>query len=195
MSQDAVIEAALTVLERDGLDAVTGTRIADELGVTQPALYRHVEGMEEVWRGLGLQIRSRLVDALNEAAAGRSGADAVVAVANAWRRFANEHRSFYAATDRHPCAGDPELEAAVEEVVAVLARTVRGYRLDDTSSIDAARMLRSFLHGFVHLEHGDGHPSPYDTDASFERIVRLLTTVLDIASPGSDTRSQDGHPE
>lgn len=183
LSQDAVIDAALTLVETDGLDAVTGASIAGLLGVTQPALYRHVENMDEIWRGLGLVGRSRLAEALTEAAVGRSGADAVIAVASAWRNFAISNPALYAATDRYPCAGDPELEAAVEQVVAVLAMALRGYGLDDDSSIDAARMLRSFLHGFVHLELGDGHPHALDNDASFDRIVTLLSTVLPALVP------------
>ena len=102
---------------------------------------------------------------------------------SAWREFTRHNAALYAATDRYPCAGDAELEAAVEQVVAVLAMALRGYGLDDEATVDAARMLRSFLHGFVHLELGDGHPHPVDTDASFERIVGLLTAILPTLSP------------
>jgi hypothetical protein len=60
---------------------------------------------------------------------------------------------------------------------------MRSYGLDDEASVDAGRMLRSFLHGFVHLELGDGHPHPIDTDSSFDRIVSLLSTVLATIEP------------
>lgn len=178
LSRDAIGDAAVGILETDGLDAVTGTRIATELGVTQPALYRHVDGMDDVWRELGLRGRDALAIALADAAVGRSGDEAVVAVAHAWRRFALDNPDLYAATDRLPCGGDDELEAAVEKVVDLLAMALRGYDLEPGAAIDAARLLRSFLHGFVHLELGDGHPHANETEASFDRIVHLLCAAL-----------------
>lgn len=180
LNSTSIVAVALELLEANGLDAVTGASIAEQLGVTQPALYRHVDGMDDVWRGLGLVGRQRLAAALTDAAVGRSGPDAVAAVAHAWRDFARRNAALYAATDRYPCAGDAELEAAVDDVVAVLAMTLRAYRLDDEAAADAARLMRSFLHGFVHLELGDGHPLPTETDASFERIVDQLGSVLPV---------------
>lgn len=174
LSTDVVVEAAIKLLELDSVETLTLTRVAEELGVTQPALYRHVEGIDDLWRLLGLQGRERLADALTDAALGVAGRDAVVAMANAWRSFVHTNRGLYAATDMYPCAGDEELEAAVERVVHVLAISLRGFGLDTISTVDAARMLRSALHGFVHLEMGDGHPHPHDNDSSFERMIRVL---------------------
>ncbi|MFN3257367.1 MAG: TetR/AcrR family transcriptional regulator [Ilumatobacter sp.] len=183
LSSEAIVAAALRIIEEDGLDVLTGTRIADELGVTQPAIYRHVDGVDDVWRGLGLVGRQQLAESLMHAAIGRSGADAIRSVAHAWLTFTREHRALYAATDRYPCAGDPDLEAAVDTVVGVLAAALRGYGLPEAAAVDASRLLRSFLHGFAHLEAGDGHPHPLDNDESFERIVELLITVLPALDP------------
>lgn len=178
LSRDTVVLAALDLLEADGLDGVTGGRIAEALGVSQPAIYRHIESMDAVWRDLGLVGRHRLRDELAAAAVGRAGAEAVTAVANAWRDFARTNPALYAATDRHPCADDPELEAAVEQVVEVLSMSMRSFGLAGQAAVDAGRLLRSFLHGFVHLELGDGHPHPVGTDASFDRIVADLAAML-----------------
>jgi hypothetical protein len=38
-----------------------------------------------------------------------------------------DHPGLYAATDRYPCAGDAELEGAVDKVVAVLGRALAAY--------------------------------------------------------------------
>lgn len=174
LSTELVVDAAVDLLATHDQQAITLTRIANELGVTQPALYRHVDGVDDLWRELGLRGRAELADALAEAAIGRSGAAAVSAMAVAWRSFCLENKGLYAATDIYPCAGDDELEAAVERVVAVLAMGFRGFDLDETATVDAARALRSSLHGFVHLEMGEGHPHSQDLDASFDRMIRLL---------------------
>ena len=169
-----VIDTAVTIADAEGLDRLTLTRVADELGVRQPALYRHVGGYDDLLRSLSLRGREILAQRLADAAVGVSSDDAVAAVGHAWRQMVRDHPGIYAATDRYPCAGDAELEAAVEWVLAVLGQALRGYDLSDEDRVHAARAMRSAFHGFSHLESGDGHPLPHDPEDTFEHLVELL---------------------
>ena len=169
-----VIAAAADLADTEGLDKLTLTRIADVLGVRQPALYRHIGGYDDLLRSLSLRGREILAQRLADAAVGLSGDDSVAAVGHAWRKMVRDHPGIYAATDRYPCAGDAELEAAVERVLAVLGQTLRGYDLSEEDRVHAARTLRSAFHGFSHLESGDGHPLPHDPEDTFEHLVQLL---------------------
>ncbi len=169
-----VVETAASVADTHGLDALTLTRVAKELGISQPALYRHVDGYDDLIRSLGLRGREVLVDALKNSAVGIAGDDAVRAMGWAWREVVATHPGLYAATDRYPCAGDAELEAAVNQVIEVLELALAGYALDPADQVHVARTLRSAFHGFAHLEAGDGHPLPHDLDDSFEHLVDLL---------------------
>jgi len=92
----------------------------------------------------------------------------------AWRQMVTESPGLYAATDRYPCAGDDELEAAVERILFVIARSLASYDMTEDDRVHAARSLRSAFHGFAHLESGDGHPHPNDLDDSFEHLIELL---------------------
>ena len=174
LSRSIIVDAAIAMLPDTGLDGLTLTGLAEGLGVSQPAMYRHVDGVDDLWRELGLRGRAALADALGEAVMGRSGTDAVRATADAWRSFAKVNPNLYAATDRVPCAGDAELEAAVERIVEILARSLRGFDLDEPATLEAAGALRSALHGFVHLEIVDEHPAQHDNDAAFVATVDLL---------------------
>ena len=169
-----VIDTAAKIADAEGLDRLTLTRVADELGVRQPALYRHVGGYDDLLRSLSLRGREILAQRLADAAVGVSGDDAVAAVGHAWRQMVRDHPGIYGATDRYPCAGDAELEAAVEWVLAVLGQALRGYDLSDEDRVHAARAMRSAFHGFSHLESGDGHPLPHDPEDTFEHLVELL---------------------
>ena len=169
-----VIATAARIADSEGLDRLTLTRVADELGVRQPALYRHVDGYDDLLRSLSLRGREILAQRLADAAVGLSGDDSVAAVGHAWRQMVRDHPGIYAATDRYPCAGDAELEAAVEWVLSVLGQTLRGYDLSEEDRVHAARALRSAFHGFSHLESGDGHPLPHDPEDTFEHLVQLL---------------------
>ena len=169
-----VVESAAALADAEGLDAVTLTRVAEHLGVRQPALYRHVDNFDALIRALSLRGRGILADRLGAAAVGMAGDDAVRAMGAAWRSMVADHPGLYAATDRYPCATDPELEEAVERVVEVLGQALTAYGLSDVDRVHAARSMRSVFHGFAHLESGDGHPYALDLDDSFNHLVDLL---------------------
>ena len=187
LDEDQVVAVAARLADSDGLDSLTLTSVARELGVQQPALYRHVESFDGLVRSLGLLGRGVLADSLGAAAIGVSRDDAVKAVGLAWRKVVREHPGIYAATDRYPCAGDNELEQAVERIVAILGQSLAGYRLDDDQRVHAARTLRSAFHGFAHLEAGDGHPLSQDLDDSFHQMIQLICAGIQSMEAGSDT--------
>ena len=139
LDRERVISAAAQLCDAEGLDKLTLTRVAIMLGVRQPALYRHVGGSDDLLRSLSLRGREILAQRLADAAVGLSGDDSVAAVGHAWRRMVRDHPGIYAATDRYPCAGDAELEAAVERVLAVLGQALRGYDLSEADRVHAAR--------------------------------------------------------
>jgi AcrR family transcriptional regulator len=48
LSRDRIVDAAVTLLDRDGADGLTMRRLAQHLGVTPTALYWHVDTKEDV---------------------------------------------------------------------------------------------------------------------------------------------------
>ncbi|MEI8001116.1 MAG: WHG domain-containing protein [Actinomycetes bacterium] len=173
-----VTRVAATVLERDGLDRFTLAAVAEELGVTQPALYRHVAGYDDLLARLALDARHQLLDALRESTVGRSGDDALRAAANAWRAFVREHPQQYATTDRSPLPGDAANQAAARAVVDLLARVLTGYGSTLAVTQQTAWALRSALHGFADLEVRQGWPSASERDATFDRLIEVLIAGL-----------------
>lgn len=174
LNRDLVIDMAATIADRDGLDAVNLTRVAKELGTSQPALYRYVDSFEDLLRALGLRAREMLAGRLSDAAIGVAGDDAIRALGYAWRAMVSEHPGLYAATDRYPCSGDTEAEAAVNNIVGILARSLAHYKLGEDDEVHAARSMRSAFHGFSHLESGDGHPHDQDLNESFDGLLTVL---------------------
>lgn len=174
LSPALVVATAAKIADEHGLDAVTLTRVAKTLGTSQPALYRHVDGYDDLIRSLGLRGREILASRLTKSAIGVAGEDAVRAMGLAWRQMVADHPGLYAATDRFPCAGDAELEAAVDRVVETLGLALTEFGLSEDRKVHAARSLRSAFHGFSHLEAGDGHPLEQDLDESFDQLIELL---------------------
>jgi AcrR family transcriptional regulator len=178
LSPAAVVAAAADLADAHGLDAVTLAAVAGAVGVRTPSLYNHVGGLDDVRRGVALTALRELGDALRDAAVGRAGDDALVALAHAYRAYAHAHPGRYAAVQRAPAADDEALAAAGARAVDALLAVLRGYGVDGDEAIHAARAVRSALHGFVALEAGGGFGIAVDVDESFDRMVAALARGL-----------------
>lgn len=185
LGRDRIVETAARLLESHGPEKLTLTLIAQDLGVTQPALYKHVDGLDMVWRGIGLLEREHLVSRLTNATIGLSGDDAVRAVADAWRGFAHDLPMLYSTAGRYPVKGDGELEAAVDQVIDVIVAALRGFELTDDERLHGAIALRSALHGFCAFELGDGNPTPLASDDLYTHTVELFLEGLRALANGT----------
>jgi AcrR family transcriptional regulator len=161
-----------------GLPRLTLAALAKRLGVRQPSLYKHVDGMDDLQRSLALRAKHDLANVLALAAVGRQRDDAIDSISHAYRAWALEHPGRYAAAQRAPIPSDVDDQAASRAVVQIVADVLAGYQLREDDAIDAIRALRSTLHGFVTLELGGGFGLPVDIDRSFAQLVRGLITAL-----------------
>jgi len=109
---------------------------------------------------------------------GRSGKEALVAFADAYRSYVLEHPERYAATqirmDPAEVAGEPALRRSIELTAALL----RGYGLGEAEGLDAARLLRSAFHGFATLEAAGGFAHSRPAESSWPHIIEALHSTL-----------------
>ncbi len=112
------------------------------------------------------------------AAAGKAGAEALTAIANATRNWAKKHPGRYAATVRAPDKGDEEHIAACAGVLQILLDSLASYQLTGDDATDAARTYRATMHGFNSLEQAGGFGLPVDIDRSFNRLIAVLAEAL-----------------
>jgi AcrR family transcriptional regulator len=174
LDRERVVSAAAEIADREGLTALTLTRVAKLLGVRSPSLYAHVDGLDDLRERVASRGALALAERLSDAAAGRAGRDALFAVAAAYRAYAKECPGSYAALQR---VGGRDDEAS-RRVVGVVLAMLRGYRLTGDDAIHAARAVRAALHGFVLLETDAGFGIPLDLDESFARMVAVLDAGL-----------------
>lgn len=179
LDADAVVDAAATIADTEGLDGLRLAGVAEALGVRAPSLYAHVDGLDDLRRRLGARGARGLAAALREASIGRSRGEALRAAARAYRRYAREHPGAYAAAQRPPDPGDADAIAAADEAVEVLAALLAGYGLRGSDAIHAIRAVRSALHGFVALEAAGGFARPESIEETFNRLVEMLDNGLD----------------
>jgi AcrR family transcriptional regulator len=176
LGPDRVVDAA-EELGADGLDGVTFARLAAHLGVRPPSLYNHVDSRPALLRLIALRGIAGLSDAVTTATAGLAGPEALRAMGRAYRAYAQAHPARYEATLAAPI-GDAELEAAGARGLAIIAAVMRGWQLEGDDEIDAIRVVRSALHGFVSLDRAGGFMLARSLDASFERLLDVLVAGL-----------------
>ena len=174
LNTDRVIEEAEAMADEVGLTNFTLTTLAERLGVRQPSLYKHIDGMEDLQRRIMLRAKIELADTLGRAAVGRSRGDAVEALSHAYRKWALAHPGRYESVHRSPVPGDREDAEASWAVVQVCIDVVDGFDLHEDDAIDAVRALRASIHGFVTLEAGGHFSLPGNIDHSFDRLVEGL---------------------
>lgn len=168
--------------DEDGWQRLTLAGLAVRLGVRQPSLYKHIDSLDALQRGIAVLAKRELGEVIARAAVGRSGRDALVAVCLAYRAWVHAHPGRYAATVRAPAIDDVEDRQAGAEVVAVVVAVLAGFGLEGDRAIDAARTVRAAVHGFVLLEAAGGFGLPRDLEASFAFLIDTLVAGLAAAA-------------
>jgi AcrR family transcriptional regulator len=178
LSELVVIEEAERLIDEVGLSRLRQADLAARLGVRQPSLYKHIQGTDGLVRSISVRAKNELAYVLARAAVGRERGDALSSISDAYRAWALEHPGRYATLQNAVTTGDTEDEAASLSVLQVITDILAGYKLADDDAIDAARTLRSALHGFITLESSGGFGLPVDIDRSFQRLVSGLDTAF-----------------
>jgi AcrR family transcriptional regulator len=193
LSPASVTEAGALLADEVGFDQLSMGLLAERLGVKTPALYNHVTSQAQLAHRIAILATTELADAIRDATQGRAGRDALVAGAQAMRRYVREHPGRYAAGNAaRPAGPDDALMAAADRVLRSWAAMLRGYRLDPDQEIHALRTLRSMLHGFATLEAAGGFQLDAPVDASFAWMITFIDHGLQAAAPAGQPRSPAG---
>jgi AcrR family transcriptional regulator len=178
LTEKLVVEEAERMVDEVGPAGLTLTALAERLGVRQPSLYKHVDGLDALHRTISVRAKRDLGECFARAAVGRSRGDAILGMSQVFRQWALAHPGRYVAAQKAPAAYDADDIAASNAIVQVCADVLAGYGLEGDDAIDAIRALRSALHGFVSLETTGGFGLPADIERSFDRLVDSLIHAI-----------------
>jgi len=173
-----IVTAARAIAEREGWDAVTIRRLADEIEYSQPVLYSHFENRDAIVAAVAVEGFKDITVALQKAANETTGRKALKNVAMAYLAFALSRPALYEAMFVLPtnlrfaeAETAPELRAAFEALAVVVAPFCG----------DVAGVTETFwaaLHGLAELERS-GRIRPKARD---ERIAFVVRAVAGSAS-------------
>jgi AcrR family transcriptional regulator len=162
-----IIGTARKLAEAEGWDAVTTRRLSTAIEYSQPVLYKHFSGMDQIAAAVAIDGFGELADQLRAARAGAETPHrSLTSVAHAYLDFARENPALYdamfaRATTLHFAADDtpPELSAAFAE----LREGLRGVAHE--SDVDTlAELFWAALHGLTTLTRGTRLRPEYDSE-------------------------------
>jgi AcrR family transcriptional regulator len=147
LTRELVVEAALRVMDAEGLEAVTMRRIGRELGVEAMSLYNHVEDKEDILDG----ICERVMAEFEFPEPAEDWEETCRRGARAWRRLLRAHPSVMRLfAERRSPARSPDSMRPMEFALRVL----RDSGLSDRDTAQAFHAFGGYIQGFVMMEMG-----------------------------------------
>jgi AcrR family transcriptional regulator len=178
LSAQRVTVAAADLADEVGWHRLTLAELAARLGVRQPSLYKHVDSLEMLRRRVAALAVAELREGLVDAATGRAGRDALLAMADAYRDYARRYPGRYAASVIAPAVDDHDHIRVAAAAIAALMAVLRAYDLSEEDGIHAIRGLRAVMHGFVSLEAAGAFAMPVEKDESYHRLIASFEAGL-----------------
>jgi AcrR family transcriptional regulator len=142
------IRAARKIVAAEGQEALTLRRLAADLGIQAPSLYKHFLDKAAVEAALA-DLAAQELDTLVASWAAERGAD-LAWIARGCRRFAAENPALYRLAMSRPRIGDPS--TPLRELLGGEA---------------AARAAWAFIHGLIAIETATGFGSGADAQAAW----------------------------
>ncbi len=177
VDKEAVLAAALDLIDNHGADKLTLAAVAERLGIQAPSLYSHVNGLGGLKSDLSIAATAEFGDVLADSVMGLSGDEALRSFANAYRSYATRRPGRYALTLAPTLESSETKRKAGARTIRATAAVIQSYGLSKTDAARAGRSLRAALHGFSTLETANGIGST-GLDESFTYLVDLLLDGL-----------------
>jgi AcrR family transcriptional regulator len=171
-----IVDTARQVAEAEGWDAVTTRRLSTEIEYSQPVLYKHFSGMDQVATAVAVDGFAELAGLLNAARTGaKTPSDAMTRIARAYLDFARDNPAVYDAmftgrTTLRFAEPDtpPELVAAFTEL-----RQATSAIANDADTDTVTEVFWAALHGLTSLSRGGRLRPDYDRERVDALIARF----------------------
>jgi AcrR family transcriptional regulator len=171
LTRERIVDAALGIMDAEGLEAVTMRRVGRELGVEAMSLYNHVKDKEDLLDGVTQRVMGEfhLPGPTDDWRADARSA------AHEWRRVLQLHPNVMRLmAERTKPMTSIDAFRPMDHAIEVLRRA----GLSDRDTVQAFHAFGGYIFGFVLLEQGMmlGQPDDEQHRRSNEELARLLGT-------------------
>jgi AcrR family transcriptional regulator len=178
--QDA-IDAAIGCIDREGESALGVNRVARELGIKPPAIYKHLDGNTGLRRAVALEIwRNYLAEYQSQTTNITEPRDLLRIGAQATRNFAQRYPARYAVMMQYQLRPiDPEEAKIICDSLRLFKKSLQLYELSDDALIDTMRMVNAAIYGFIVRENSELMTLSRSTDRSYEVMLDALLVAIE----------------
>jgi AcrR family transcriptional regulator len=142
--RESVLEAAVTEFAARGLDGTSTELVAQRAGISQPYLFRLFPTKKALFIALVERCFQRVAGAFAEAAAGRTGEDALGAMGDAYRRLLEDRTLLLLQMHSYAACDDPDIREATRagfRRLWLLVERVTGLPFEQVKEFFALGML------------------------------------------------------
>lgn len=165
-------------------------KIAADLVTEMEAFFGKVDTIPQMKQALAIAGYQGLRRQIEKAIEGKTGADAVRAMALAMRSFALGSPGLAVASFRDPEVDNPEYQKAAGELAQTVLRVFSDVGITDESAKHAIRILKSLVRGFVLGEMSAPVARPMEYQKSYVFAVEMFVSGLDALRGASITADE-----
>jgi AcrR family transcriptional regulator len=169
---EQILNEAARLIEVDGVEHFSLARLAEELNVKPPSLYRYVEGKNDLLRQLNKSFLSGLVKTLQAAGgASEDHLDQFLKIMEAYRVYALSHPRIYLMSFSSMAAELRPDEEFLLHIALPLQSSI-AHLAGTRESLAALRGAFALVHGYIMLELTDQLRRGGNLNADFRLAVR-----------------------
>jgi AcrR family transcriptional regulator len=173
LTRARILEGALAIVDREGLQALTMRRLGQDLGVEAMSIYRHIENKDAVFDGI---VELIILEIDVPADPDLDWEEAVRRVARSYRQAALAHPNAFPLVTTRPLSTVEALKR-----VNAFFELQRRAGFDERSTLASYRMLSAYIRGFA-LEEVTGRALSATPDrASLDQWTRDFPSVAELA--------------
>ena len=161
--QQEIVDVARDLLTREGVEALTLGRVAGELGIKPPSLYKHFpskRALEAVLIAEGMRTWAEALE---------GGGATLTEIGTAYRRFGRENPQLYRLMTDRPLPRDLLPEGLEARAAAPLIRAA--------GDPDLARAVWAFAHGMVVLELAGRFPPDAELGQAWRKAIDAFSAA------------------
>lgn len=193
LTKQDVVAAAIACLDQEGESSLGVNRIARELNIKPPAIYKHLNGNAGLQRAVALTVWRRYLTECQQQTNGITDSQELFRVsANATRNFARSYPARYRVMMHYQMRPtDPEEVEVMQDALKFFQTSLHLQGLNHDALIDVMRMVNAAIYGFIMREQAELMTIARSTDESYEVMLDALLVAIKYIQRSSEFRTPE----
>ncbi|MEL6453367.1 MAG: WHG domain-containing protein [Cyanobacteria bacterium J06623_5] len=181
LTQQDVTAAAIACIDKEGEAALGVNRVARELGIKPPAIYKHVNGNAGLRQVVAITIwHDYLLHCQNAMVGVTEPRNLLYVGAQAARSYAKRYPARYTVMMQYQMRPtDPEEAKIIQQSLQFFQRSLNLYDLSNDALIDCMRMVNAAIYGFINREQLELMTLARSSGESYEVMLDALLVAIE----------------